>query len=398
MKILITGAHGFVGQNLRAALEEIRAGHDRRADHVLCGDPAEITVNLIGRENSPEELDAFCKDCDFVFHLAGVNRPQDPAEFMRGNRDLTGKLLEALRRHNNRCPILLSSSIQASLEGRFQGSPYGESKRAGEELLFQYARETGAQALVYRLPNVFGKWCRPNYNSAVATFCHNTANDLPIQINDPAVPMELVYIDDVVEEFLQALRGCGHRAEDGTYRVPVVHRASLGWIAETILSFPKLRESLEVPKLDDPLTKKLYSTYLSYLPAERFACDLKMNEDPRGSFTELIRTPDRGQFSVNISRPGVTKGQHWHHTKNEKFIVVKGEALIQLRRVGAQADGTPYPVEEFRVSGRRIQAVEMIPGYTHNIINLSQTEELVTLMWANEPFDPARPDTFFEEV
>lgn len=333
-----------------------------------------------------------------MFHLAGVNRPQDPAEFMRGNRDLTGRLLEALRRHNNRCPILLSSSIQASLEGRFQGSPYGESKRAGEELLFQYARETGAQALVYRLPNVFGKWCRPNYNSAVATFCHNTANDLPIQINDPAVPMELVYIDDVVEEFLQALRGCGHRAEDGTYRVPVVHRASLGWIAETILSFPKLRESLEVPKLDNPLTKKLYSTYLSYLPAERFACDLKMNEDPRGSFTELIRTPDRGQFSVNISRPGVTKGQHWHHTKNEKFIVVKGEALIQLRRVGAQADGTPYPVEEFRVSGRRIQAVEMIPGYTHNIINLSQTEELVTLMWANEPFDPARPDTFFEEV
>ena len=398
MKILITGAHGFVGQNLRAALEEIRAGHDRRADHVLCGDPAEITVNLIGRENSPEELDAFCKDCDFVFHLAGVNRPQDPAEFMRGNRDLTGRLLEALRRHNNRCPILLSSSIQASLEGRFQGSPYGESKRAGEELLFQYARETGAQALVYRLPNVFGKWCRPNYNSAVATFCHNTANALPIKINDPAVPMELVYIDDVVEEFLQALRGCGHRAEDGTYRVPVVHRASLGRIAETILSFPKLRESLEVPKLDDPLTKKLYSTYLSYLPAERFACDLKMNEDPRGSFTELIRTPDRGQFSVNISRPGVTKGQHWHHTKNEKFIVVKGEALIQLRRVGAQADGTPYPVVEFRVSGRRIQAVEMIPGYTHNIINLSQTEELVTLMWANEPFDPARPDTFFEEV
>ena len=398
MKILITGAHGFVGQNLRAALGEIRAGHDRREDHVLCGDPAEITVKLIGRENSPEELEAFCKDCDFVFHLAGVNRPQDPAEFMRGNRDLTGRLLEALRRHNNRCPILLSSSIQASLEGRFQGSPYGESKRAGEELLFQYARETGAQALVYRLPNVFGKWCRPNYNSAVATFCHNTANDLPIQINDPAVPMELVYIDDVVEEFLQALRGCGHRAEDGTYRVPVVHRASLGWIAETILSFPKLRESLEVPKLDDPLTKKLYSTYLSYLPAERFACDLKMNEDPRGSFTELIRTPDRGQFSVNISRPGVTKGQHWHHTKNEKFIVVKGEALIQLRRVGAQADGTPYPVEEFRGSGRRIQAVEMIPGYTHNIINLSQTEELVTLMWANEPFDPARPDTFFEEV
>ena len=398
MKILITGAHGFVGQNLRAALEEIRAGHDRRADHVLCGDPAEITVNLIGRENCPEELDAFCKDCDFVFHLAGVNRPQDPAEFMRGNRDLTGRLLEALRRHNNRCPILLSSSIQASLEGRFQGSPYGESKRAGEELLFQYARETGAQALVYRLPNVFGKWCRPNYNSAVATFCHNTANDLPIQINDPAVPMELVYIDDVVEEFLQALRGCGHRAEDGTYRVPVVHRASLGRIAETILSFPKLRESLEVPKLDDPLTKKLYSTYLSYLPAERFACGLRMNEDPRGSFTELIRTPDRGQFSVNVSRPGVTKGQHWHHTKNEKFIVVKGEALIQLRRVGAQADGTPYPVVEFRVSGRRIQAVEMIPGYTHNIINLSQTEELVTLMWANEPFDPARPDTFFEEV
>lgn len=376
MKILVTGAGGFIGKNLTAALRSM-GRHEALA---------------FRSEDRGEQLQTYCSECDFVFHLAGVNRPKSDEEFETGNTVFTRKLTDCLT-EGSRCPVVFASSIQAELN-----NPYGRSKRAAEAILQAYGEKTGAPVYLYRLPNVFGKWCRPNYNSAVATFCHNTANDLPIQINDPAVPMELVYIDDVVEEFLQALRGCGHRAEDGTYRVPVVHRASLGWIAETILSFPKLRESLEVPKLDNPLTKKLYSTYLSYLPAERFACDLKMNEDPRGSFTELIRTPDRGQFSVNISRPGVTKGQHWHHTKNEKFIVVKGEALIQLRRVGAQADGTPYPVEEFRVSGRRIQAVEMIPGYTHNIINLSQTEELVTLMWANEPFDPARPDTFFEEV
>ena len=393
MKILVTGAHGFIGRNLTAALEEIRDGHDSREDHVLCGNPSEITLYLYGRENTSEDLDAFCADCDFVFHLAGVNRPKDPKEFLEGNRDLTAALLSALERHGNVCPVLLSSSIQAARD-----NPYGASKRAGEELLFQYAQETGAEVLVYRLPNVFGKWCRPNYNSAIATFCHNTANGLPIQVNDPSVPMDLVYIDDVVEEFIQALRGRANRLADGLCAVAVHHETALGHIADTILSFSDMRNSLEVPQLSDPLTKKLYSTYLSYLPAESFIYTLHMNEDARGSFTELIRTPDRGQFSVNISRPGVTKGRHWHHTKNEKFTVVKGEALIQLRRVGFQPDGTPFPVEEFRVSGSRIQAVEMIPGYTHNIINLSETEDLVTVMWASEPFDSARPDTFFQEV
>lgn len=398
MNILITGANGFIGRNLRAALEEIRAGHDRRPEHVLCENPADITLYLYGREDSQADLDAFCADCDFVFHLAGINRPKDNAEFMEGNSGFTSTLLDALKRHKNTCPVLLSSSAQASLSGRYAGSVYGESKRAGEGLLFQHARETGAEALAYRLPNVFGKWCRPNYNSAVATFCHNTANGLPIQVNDPNLPMDLAYIDDVVEEFIQALRGQANCLADGFCAVPVHHETTLGHIADTILSFPKMRESLEVPQLSDPLTKKLYSTYLSYLPAESFLYSLRMNGDDRGSFTELLRTLDRGQVSVNISKPGVTKGQHWHHTKNEKFIVVKGEALIQLRRIGTQPDGAPYPVEEFRVSGSHIQAVEMIPGYTHNIINLSETEDLVTVMWANEPFDPAKPDTFFQEV
>lgn len=398
MKILITGAYGFVGRNLSAALEEIRSGHDRRPDHALCENLLNITLYLYGRESSQTDLDTFCADCDFVFHLAGINRPRDNAEFMAGNFGLTSTLLDTLKRYENTCPVLLSSSAQASLSGRYAGSVYGESKRAGEDLFFQYALETGAKALVYRLPNVFGKWCRPNYNSAVATFCHHTANGLPIQVNDPAVPMDLVYIDDVVEEFIQALRGQANCLADGFCAIPVHHETTLGHIAETILSFSQMRESLEVPRLDDPLTRKLYATYLSYLPPEKFLYGLKMNEDPRGSFTELIRTPDRGQISVNISRPDITKGQHWHHTKNEKFIVVKGEGLIQLRKIGRQEDGSPYPVEEFRVSGSRMQSVEMIPGYTHNIINLSKTEDLVTVMWASEPFDPARPDTFFQEV
>ena len=393
MKILVTGAKGFVGQNLCAALEEIRTGHDRRPEHAL----PDLVLYPFGTANTLEELDAWCAECDFVFNLAGVNRPKDQAEFMAGNFGFASTLLDALKRHRNTCPVMLASSIQASLEGRYAGSAYGESKKAGEDLFFRYAQETGAEMLVYRFPNVFGKWCRPNYNSAVATFCHNTANGLPIRVDDPGTVLDLVYIDDLVEEMIQALRGQASR--DGEYcAVPVHHQTTLGHVADTIRLFPELRESLGVPDLADPLTKKLYSTYLSYLPPEDLIRDLKMNEDGRGSFTELIRTPERGQFSVNISRPGMVKGQHWHHTKNEKFIVVKGEALIQLRRIGRRMDGTPYPVTGFRVSGRHIQAVETIPGYAHNIINLSGTEDLVTIMWASEPFDPEKPDTFFEEV
>jgi UDP-2-acetamido-2,6-beta-L-arabino-hexul-4-ose reductase len=292
---------------------------------------------------------------------------------------------------------MLSSSIQASCIGRYDGE-YGRSKLAGEELLFDYGKRSGAKVLVYRFPNLFGKWCRPNYNSAIATFCHNTANGLPITVNDPSVAMDVVYIDDVVEEMIQALRGKANRNEQGYCSVPIHHETTLGVIADTILSFPAMQQNLSVPQLDNPLTKKLYSTYLSYLPAEKFIYDLKMNCDDRGSFTEIIRTADRGQFSVNISKPSITKGNHWHHTKNEKFVVVKGEGLIQLRRIGKQADGSDFPVEEFRVSGDRIQVVEMIPGYTHNIINLSDTEDLVTFMWANESFDSTKPDTFFEKV
>ena len=398
MKILITGARGFVGQNLLAALNEIKVGHDRREDHVFCNNPSELTLYSYDIDNMPEELDAWCADCDFVFNLAGVNRPENPADFMAGNFGFASALLDTLKKHGNTCPVMLSSSIQASLTGRYAGSPYGESKKAGEELFFAYGKETGADVLVYRFQNVFGKWCRPNYNSAIATFCHNTANGLPIQVNDPSVEMDVIYIDDVVEEMIQALRGKANRDEMGYCSVPVHHETTLGVIADTILSFPGMRKNLEVPELEDPLTKKLYSTYLSYLPAEKFIYDLNMNQDDRGSFTEIIRTADRGQFSVNISKPGVTKGNHWHHTKNEKFVVVKGEGLIQLRRIGKQPDGSNYPMEEFRVTGEHIQVVEMIPGYTHNIINLSDTEDLVTFMWANEPFDSARPDTFAEKV
>ena len=394
MKVLITGAKGFVGQNLCAALEEIRTGHDRRADHAL----EDLTVFPYDVDSTMEELDTYCAECDFVFNLAGVNRPKETKEFMAGNFGFASTLLSTLKKHGNTCPVMLSSSIQASLTGRYAGSEYGKSKKAGEDLFFDYAKETGAEVLVYRFPNVFGKWCRPNYNSAIATFCHNTANGLPIQVNDPAVEMDIVYIDDVVEEMIRALQGKENLLPDGYCMVPVHHETTLGHIADTILSFPKLRETLEVPRLADPLTKKLYSTYLSYLPAKDFIYDLNMNRDDRGSFTEIIRTADRGQFSVNVSRPGITKGNHWHHTKNEKFVVVKGEALIRLRRIGVQADGTLFPVEEFRVSGEKIQVVEMIPGYTHSISNLSETEDLVTFMWANEPFDGAKPDTFFQEV
>lgn len=398
MKILITGARGFVGQNLCAALAEIQSGHDKREDHVLCADPADIVLYSYDLNNTAEELDVWCADCDFVFNLAGVNRPENPADFMAGNFGFASTLLDTLKKHNNTCPVMLSSSIQASLTGRYAGSPYGESKKAGEDLFFAYSKETGAEVLVYRFPNVFGKWCRPNYNSAIATFCHNTANGMPITVNDPSVAMDVVYIDDVVEEMIQALRGKANRNEQGYCSVPVHHETTLGVIADTILSFPAMQQNLSVPQLDSPLTKKLYSTYLSYLPAEKFIYDLKMNCDDRGSFTEIIRTADRGQFSVNISKPGITKGNHWHHTKNEKFVVVKGEGLIQLRRIGKQPDGSAFPVVEFRVSGDRIQVVEMIPGYTHNIINLSESEDLVTFMWANESFDSTKPDTFFEKV
>ena len=386
MKILITGAAGFVGKNLVAALAEIASGHDKRPDHAL----AEFTVYEYDLNNTLAELDAYCADCDFVFHLAGVNRPKEEKEFQTGNVGFSCEVLDALRRHGNTCPVMLSSSVQASLEGRYAGSAYGKSKRDGEELFFAYGRETGAETMVYRFPNLFGKWCRPNYNSAIATFCHNTANGLPIQVNDPSVQMDVCYIDDVVEELIQALRGNPNRTRDGYCAVAVHHETTLGHIAETILSFPQL--GLEVPDLSDPLTKKLYATYLTYLPADKFCYDLHMNCDARGSFTELLRTPERGQVSVNVSKPGITKGNHWHHTKHEKFIVVKGEGLIQLRKLGTKE------IVEFRVSGEKLQVVEMIPGYTHNIINLSQTEDLVTIMTCNETFDPNHPDTFFLPV
>lgn len=392
MNILITGAKGFVGRNLCSALNEIKFGRDRRADHVICQDPSQLTIFEYDKDSTAEQLDAYCSDADFVFHLAGVNRPERAEQFMEGNYDFSSMLLDTLKKHGNTCPVMLSGSVQATLTGRFAGSEYGKSKKAAEELFFAYGRETGADVLVYRFPNLFGKWCRPNYNSAIATFCHNTAHALDIQVNAPELEMELVYIDDLVEEMIRALRGQANRTTDGYCAVPVFHRTTLGHIAETICSFAELRRELNVPKLDDPLTKKLYSTWLTYLPEEKFIYDLKMNCDERGSFTEIIRTADRGQFSVNVSRPGITKGNHWHHTKNEKFVVVSGHGLIQLRQIGTDK------LVEFEVSGTRIQVVEMIPGWTHNIINLSDTDDLVTFMWANEPFDPNKPDTFFEKV
>lgn len=392
MNILITGASGFVGKNLAAALHNIKDGKDRTHPELEIGE-----LYLYDIDTPPSLLDTYCEKADFVFHFAGVNRPKETSEFMEGNRDFFSILLNTLKKHDNRCPIVLSSSAQASLEGRYAGSVYGESKKAGEMLAFSYMEETGAPVYVYRFPNLFGKWCRPNYNSAIATFCNNVANDLDIQVNDPTVEMQLVYIDDLMDEMLRAL--AGNPTRNGAFcAVPVEHHTTLGFIADTIRSFPEIRAVGGVPDFTDPLVSKLYSTYLSYLPADKFIYDLKMNEDPRGSFTEIIRTPDRGQFSVNISRPGITKGNHWHHSKNEKFLVVKGEGLIQLRKIGTDANGEPYPVVEFHVSEKKLQVVEMIPGYTHNIINLSKTEDMVTFMWANECFDPKRPDTFFEEV
>lgn len=381
MNILVTGARGFVGRNLVSQLRNIREG--KAKNYAISPD---LNVFEYDIDSNPIELDAYCKEADFVFNLAGVNRPKDLSEFMKGNFGFATILLDTLKKYGNTCPVMISSSTQAALD-----NPYGESKRAGEQLMFDYAKETGAKVLVYRFPNVFGKWCRPNYNSAVATFCHNIAHDLPIQVNDPSVVMNLVYIDDVVDELIAALNGQEYRKGDYC-EVPVVHTITLGNIVALIKSFKDMPDNLSVPDLGDAFTKKLYSTYLSYLPKEKFAYPLKMNVDNRGSFTEIIRTSDRGQFSVNISKPGITKGQHWHHTKNEKFVVVKGHGLIQLRKIGSE------DVVEFEVSGDRIEAVEMIPGYTHNIINLSETEDLVTFMWCNECFDPDKPDTYFEKV
>ncbi|MBR4099784.1 MAG: capsular polysaccharide biosynthesis protein CapF [Clostridia bacterium] len=381
MNILVTGAKGFVGKNLVAALNNIKSGKDRTRN-------IEITkVFEYDIDTDIALLDEYCAECDFVFHLAGVNRPKEQSEFMEGNFGFTSELLNTLKKHNNRCPVMISSSIQAALE-----NPYGLSKKAGEELLFSYANETGARALVYRLPNVFGKWCRPNYNSAVATFCNNIANDLPIQVNDRSVNMTLVYIDDVVDELIRALSG--EENYDGEYcKVPVEHKITLGEIVDLIYSFKNQPKSLVMPEIPrGSFEKKLYSTYLSYLPREKVSFPLKMNIDDRGSFTELLKTEKCGQFSVNISKPGITKGQHWHNTKWEFFIVVSGKGLIQQRKIGTDE------VLEFKVSGEKIEAVHMLPGYTHNIINLSETENLVTVMWANESFDPSRPDTFFEEV
>lgn len=392
MNILVTGAKGFVGKNLVCSLKNIKDGKDKTHP--------ELTINEIYEFDIDTDillLDEYCKNADFVFNLAGVNRPKEQSEFMQGNFGFASTLLDTLKKHKNTCPVMISSSIQATLEGRFADSEYGKSKRAGEDLMLDYSQKTGAKVLIYRFPNLFGKWCRPNYNSAVATFCHNIANDLPIQINDPSVVLNLVYIDDLIDEMIRALSGSETR--NGEYcSVPVCHTATLGYIAEQIKSFPEIRSSFGVPSFVDPLVSKLYSTWLSYLPNEKFIYDLKMNTDSRGSFTEIIRTQDRGQFSVNISKPGITKGNHWHHSKNEKFVVVKGEALIQLRKIGKAENGEDYPIVEFRVSGDKIQVVEMITGYTHNIINLSETEDLVTFMWANESFNPEKPDTFFEKV
>ena len=382
MNILVTGAKGFVGRNLVSQLHNIGSG--KAKEHALSG--KSLTVFEYDLDSDLSDLDSYCRQADFVFNLAGVNRPKDRTEFMEGNFGFASTLLSALKKHNNTCPVMISSSVQAALD-----NPYGESKRAGEQLLFDYGRETGAKVLVYRFPNVFGKWCRPNYNSAVATFCYNIARDLPILVNDPDVVMNLVYVDDVVDELVAALNGEEHRTGDYC-EVPVMHTITLGGIVELITGFKDMHTDLSVPDLGDAFTKKLYSTYLSYLPEEKFIYPLKMNVDERGSFTEIIRTSDRGQFSVNISKPGITKGQHCHHTKNEKFVVVSGHGLIQLRKIGSEE------IIEFEVSGDRMEAVEMIPGYTHNIINLSERENLVTVMWCNECFDSRKPDTYFEKV
>ena len=399
MNILITGAAGFVGKNLAAALQNIRDGKDRTHPAIQIGE-----IYLYDIDSPKSVLEEGCRNADFVFNLAGVNRPQNQEEFMQGNFGFASTLLDTLKKYGNTCPVMLSSSIQATLVGRYANGEYGKSKKAGEELFFSYAEETGAKVLVYRFPNLFGKWCRPNYNSAVATFCNNIACDLPITVSDPAVQLELLYIDDLVDEMIAALEGREHHCEfegvetvltdGGRYcAAPVTHHVTLGQIVQLLEDFKNQPSTLVMPEIPKgSFAKKLYSTYLSYLPKEKVAFPLKMNVDARGSFTELLRTGNCGQFSVNISKPGITKGQHWHHTKWEFFIVVSGRGLIQMRKVGSDE------VLNFEVSGEKIEAVHMLPGFTHNIINLSDTEDLVTVMWANEQFDPEKPDTFFEKV
>lgn len=407
MKVLVTGSKGFVGRNLCEALKNIRDGKDRREKYQQL---LPLTVYEYDRDGTQDELSFFCSTADFVFNLAGINRPKDPSEFMEGNRGFGEMLLDLLEHHDNKCPVMLSSSVQASLEGRYAGSLYGESKLAGEELLFDYEKRTGAPVLVYRFSNLYGKWCRPRYNSAVATFCDAIANEREFTVNDPSVELELLYIDDLVTAMLDVLVGEVRRCryagakcvpdEAGRYcYAPGAQKATLGEIVRLLASFRDARETLEVPNLaEGSFSKKLYSTFLSYYEPGRFAYDLAPNVDARGSFTEFLRTPERGQVSVNVSKPGITKGNHWHMSKWEKFLVVSGTASIKLRKVGRDAEGNPFPVDEYVVSGSDLRVVEMIPGYTHSITNLSDTDDLVTVMWANDPFDPENPDTYFEEV
>ena len=388
MNVLITGANGFVGKNLTQRLYALRDYRDRTQPTLQIEE-----IFLCTRETAPDVFAEYCRKADFVVHLAGVNRPKEEREFTAGNVDFTRTLLELLQQSKNNCPVLLASSVQAGLTGRYEGSPYGQSKKAAEDLLLSYGEKTGVDVLIYRLPNLFGKWCRPNYNSVVATFCHNISRDLPISISDPEVKLELVYIDDLVEEILNAMEGHPHREENGYCSVPGSDCRTLGQIVELLYRFHDQPQTLLLPDIPEgSFEKKLYSTYLSYLPKEKVAFPLKMNVDARGSFTELLKTESCGQFSVNISKPGITKGQHWHNSKWEFFIVVSGHGLIQERNLNSDE------VMEFEVSGEKIEAVHMLPGWTHNIINLSETEKLVTVMWANEAFDPNHPDTYFEEV
>ena len=401
MKVLVTGAKGFVGKNLCAQLNNIKTGKVKCYGNLVIEEVFEYDL-----DSTPEQLDAWCKDCDFVFNLAGVNRPQDPKDFMEGNFGFATVLLNTLKKYKNNCPVMISSSIQATLAGRFGTSEYGKSKKVGEELMFQYGEETGAKVLVYRFPNLYGKWCRPNYNSVVATFCNNIANDLPITVNDPSVDMEFLYIDDLVEEMICALNGEEHHCEfegvetvlspNGRYcTAPITHHVKLGEIVDLLYKFAEMPKTLMIPEIPaGSFAKRLYSTFLSYLPKEKVIFDLKMNVDNRGSFTELVHTINCGQVSINISKPGITKGEHWHHTKWELFIVVSGYGLIQLRN----ENDPNAEILEYEVSGDKIQSVIMLPGYTHNIINLSDTQDLVTVMYCNEIFNSERPDTFFDKV